>query len=127
MLGECELGEWLSVVGLCCRLKPVGAVPKKHAVDIQLKYFFLAQSRFDLQGQQYLGEFPDEGLIKRQKVIARHLHGERRTTAALFSRQQQLRDSSGEAQHLHAAMLKEAVVLCRQQRVDETLWNLLKA
>ena len=76
MLRQIEFCKGFSVVGFRRRLKTIGAVPQKHAVNVELENFFFTQACLDLEREQDLRELSDKGLVQRQKVVSCHLHGD---------------------------------------------------
>ena len=89
-------------------------MPQKDPVYVELKDFFFGQPRFNFKGQQDLGKFSEKGLIQRQEIVTRHLHGERGSATAFFTGQEQLGYRPHQAQRFDAAVFKESVVFSSQ-------------
>ena len=99
---------------------------EEHAVDVKFKDFLFGQSRLNFESEQNLGEFSEKGLVEGQKIVASHLHGQRRAAATFFPCEHQFRYGPQQTQRFDAAVLKKTIVLGRQQGVDKALWDLLK-
>ena len=87
---------------------------EEHAVDVKFKDFSWSvapQFRASRISVNFL-----KGLVEGQKIVASHLHGQRRATAAFFPCEHQFRYGPQQTQRFDAAVLK-TIVLGNQQGV----------
>ena len=110
VLGEREFAETLAVVDLGRRFKPVRAMAEEHPVHVQLEDLFFGQTPFNPDGEEDLIEFAHEGALKREKIVACHLHGERAAPRAFFTREHQFRHRPQQPADSDAAMFEKAIV-----------------
>jgi hypothetical protein len=76
-LGEVELVERLAEVDLRSGAEAVGALAEIDLVDVKLEDLLLGQAVLDLECEQRLVQLAGERLLRREKEVAGHLHGDR--------------------------------------------------
>ncbi len=126
VLRQCQVLDAAAVVHLCSGFKAVGAMAQKHAVEIQLKNFFLVQRALNLDRQQNFVEFARERALQAEKIVTRHLHGQCAAAGAFFTRQRKFRHGAHQAGEVHAAVGEETIVLSGQQGLHKLRRNVLE-
>ena len=116
-LSDLKLVQRLAEIGLCSRGKTVGALAQEYLVDVELEDLVLGQTRFDLEGKQRLVKLPRERLFPGQEEIPGHLHRDRAGALARAAAGEVGGGRPDHAEVIHPAMLVEAIVLGRKDRL----------
>ena len=119
-LGQSELIQGPSVVGVCGSLSAVGALAEGYDVQVELKDLVLGQLPLDLYREQHFLEFPQRFLFRRKGNVARELHGDGAGAPAFFATtDEKFAPYAEEGQHVDAAVLIETRVLSIENRLDK--------
>ena len=89
VLCQIEFSQGLAIISLGRGFESISAMAKKYAIHVQLKNFFFAEPRLNLEGQQDLCELPEESLVKCQEVVSGDLHRQRGPATTLPAGQDQ--------------------------------------
>ena len=101
--------------------KAVRALAQVDLVDVELEDLIFGQAVLDLEGEQHLVELAGERFFLGQEEIARDLHGDRARALPRAAGHEIGQRGAQRRRVIHAAMLVEALVFCREDRLAHLL------
>ena len=114
-----QFADGFSIVHLGGGFDTVGTAAEVDQVGVEGEDFLLVELFLNAQGQEYLVELADKALLGGEEEIARQLHGDGAATGLDFPGGGEFHGGAHQASDVYPVVVVEAVVLRREDGVDE--------